>query len=46
MKANSKQPTRKTTTKKVVSNAPVKPSSLTTARLAANHNETLVRIQA
>jgi hypothetical protein len=46
MKANSKQPTRKTTTKKVVFNAPVKASSMTTARLAANHNETLVRIQA
>lgn len=46
MKANAKQSTRKTTTKKVVLNAPVKGSSMTTARLASNHNETLVRIQA
>jgi hypothetical protein len=46
MKANLKQPIRKTTTKKVVLNAPIKPSSMTTARLSSNHNETLVRIQA
>jgi hypothetical protein len=44
MKANPKQPTSKTTTKKVVLNAPVKASSMTTARLGGNHNETLVRI--
>jgi hypothetical protein len=46
MTANSKQPARKTTTKKAVLNARVKPSGMTTARMAANHNETLVRIQA
>ena len=44
MKPNSKIVGKKSTTKRAELNAPIKKSSMATARLAVNHNETLVRI--
>ena len=43
MKPSTKAVSKKTTPKKAELNAPKK-SGMTTARLAVNHNETLVRI--
>jgi hypothetical protein len=44
MKPNSKADSKKPTTKKAELKAPIKKSSMATARLSVNHNETLVRI--
>ena len=44
MKPNPKIVGKKSTAKKAELNAPIKKSSVATARLAVNHNETLVRI--
>ena len=44
MKPSTKAVGKKITPKKAELNAPIKKSGMTTARLAVNHNETLVRM--
>ena len=44
MKQNPKSVGKKPITKKTKLDTPIKKSGMTTAKLAANHNETLVRI--
>ena len=44
VKPSPKAVGKKTTSKKIDLSAPVKKSSMTTARLSTNHNETLVQI--
>lgn len=44
MKPSPKAAAKKPGAKKAELNAPIKKSGMTTARLAGNHNETIVRI--
>lgn len=44
MKQSPKSASKKPSTKKAKLDTPIKKSGMTTAKLAANHNETLVHI--